>query len=349
MSGVGRVDGRGAVTGTQPGRTRGPRKAAGRWITAARSALRRPVDASDDRTPRYADVPTAPTGYQQTASRLHAFNRYEIKYLIDELHVPRLRDELAAHLDLDPHASQGGYPVTSLYYDTPDLLFYWEKIEGLRFRRKLRMRLYGAPSSCTGDTPVQVEIKQRVNRVTQKRRIALPYATALRWLHDREDIDCDPAERPFVHEVSTLVGNLDLRPVVTTGYQREAFIGRDADLGLRVTIDHQVHGRDRDFGFAAAAPNRFTIPPKLAIVEVKANQRIPYWTTDLLARLNLSVVRISKYCQSVQAFDLAPRSITGAPELVFPDDTDRTAPADLLEKPWRDSAADNPNSSGVHA
>lgn len=40
-------------------------------------------DAVDDA--RYEDVPTQPVGYQQTASRLHSFNRYEIKYLLDEL------------------------------------------------------------------------------------------------------------------------------------------------------------------------------------------------------------------------------------------------------------------------
>lgn len=265
---------------------------------------------------RHEDVPTLPTGYHQTASRLHAFNRYEIKYLLDEMKIPALREALAARMGSDPFSPQGGYPVTSLYYDTADLRFYWEKIEGLRFRRKLRMRLYGAPAECTDDTDVQIEIKQRVNRVTQKRRIALPYGTARQWLDHRGDITCKPHQRAFVHEVTTLVGNLDLRPIVTTGYLREAFVGRDADLGLRVTIDHKVHGRDRDFHFASGAPNRFIIPPKLAIVEIKANERVPYWVTDLAARNEMSVVRVSKYCQSVQAFELAPRSTIGAPELV---------------------------------
>jgi hypothetical protein len=263
----------------------------------------------------HEDVPTRPTGYQQTASRLHAFNRYEIKYLLDEMEIPALREALAARMVTDPFSPHGGYPVTSLYYDTADLRFYWEKIEGLRFRRKLRMRLYGSPAECTDETPVQIEIKQRVNRVTQKRRIPLPYGTARRWLDAREDIACEPHQRAFVHEVTTLIGNLDLRPIVTTGYLREAFVGRDADLGLRVTVDHKVHGRDRDFDFASGAENRFIIPPKLAIVEIKANERVPYWVTDLAARSEMSVVRVSKYCQSVQAFGLAPRSAVGAPEL----------------------------------
>lgn len=270
------------------------------------------------------DAPTQPTGYAETASRLHAFNRYEIKYLIDELKVARLREELEARMEADPYSPLGGYPVTSVYYDTPDLRFYWEKIEGLRFRRKLRMRLYGQPASCAEDTPVHVEIKQRVNRVTQKRRLSLPYQQARRWLDEREELDLDVSgtSRGFVNEVTSLVGNLDLRPIVTTGYQREAFIGREADLGLRVTIDHRVHGRDRDFHFASSAENRFLIPPKLAIVELKANERVPYWATDLTARLDMSVVRISKYCQSVEAFSLAPSSRYGAAENVLAPSTD---------------------------
>lgn len=272
--------------------------------------------------PRHShdDVTTEPTGYQQTASRLHSFNRYEIKYLLDEFRVAELRSELEARMASDPFSPRGGYPVTSLYYDTADLRFYWEKIEGLRFRRKLRMRLYGRPADCTDQTPVQVEIKQRVNRVTQKRRIELPYGEALQWLDAREVLECHRSQKGFVDEVTTLVGNLDLRPIVTTGYLREAFVGRDADMGLRVTIDHQVHGRDRDFHFASGATNRFIIPPKLAVVEIKANERVPYWVTDLAALIDMSVVRVSKYCQSVQAFGMAPRSRDGAPELV-------TAPA----------------------
>lgn len=276
------------------------------------------------------DVPTEPAGYQQTASKLHAFNRYEIKYFVDEFKVPELRRELAARMDTDPYSPHGGYPVTSLYYDTPDLRFYWEKIEGLKFRRKVRLRLYGNPAECTDETAVQVEIKQRVNRVTQKRRTAMPYGLAQRWLNGREEIDCDDSQRPFVNEVSALIGNLDLRPMVTTGYLREAFVGRDADLGLRVTIDHKVHGRDRDFHFASGAENRFIIPPKLAIVELKANERVPYWATDLTARLDMSVIRVSKYCQSVEAFGLAPRSRLGAPELMLPDGFDARVPDDLL-------------------
>ena len=242
-------------------------------------------------------------------SRLHAFNRYEIKYLVPVDELPDLRDEFAARMDSDVHGGTSGYGVWSVYYDTTDLRFYWEKIEGLRFRRKLRVRHYGDRSQITDDTTVFVEIKQRVNRVTQKRRVALPYRLARELCDSRVMVDHDPGERAFLEEVLELISGLELRPVAMTGYHRDAFLGRDADVGLRVTVDYRIRGRDREFDLGAEAENRLIVPAKLAVLEVKANERIPYWLTDLTARNNLSVVRMSKYCQSVEAFGRAPRSI----------------------------------------
>lgn len=236
------------------------------------------------------------------------FNRYEIKYLVAESDVPRIREELAARMQTDSFGAEGAYGVYSVYYDTRDLRFYWEKIEGLRFRRKLRIRHYGETGCATDGSPVFVEIKQRVNRVTQKRRIRLRLCEARRLCSGDTTIEHSAEQESFVREIGRLVSALDLQPVATTGYRREAFVGEGADLGLRVTIDHRVVGRDRDFHPAAPSENRFVIPRGTSVVEVKANERVPYWITDLTARMNLSVVRMSKYCQSVEVFGRAPRS-----------------------------------------
>ncbi|MFE6976098.1 polyphosphate polymerase domain-containing protein [Streptomyces sp. NPDC057682] len=263
------------------------------------------------------------------ASRLHAFNRFELKYLVPVEQATELRDELAERMDRDLHSPVGGYGVWSLYYDSPQLRFYWEKIEGLKFRRKLRIRHYGEPVGVTDDSPVCVEIKQRVNRVTQKRRITLPYGTARRLCDARELIEHAPNERAFVHEVLDLVVRLNLRPTAITGYQREALVGRAADTGLRVTFDRRIRGRDRDFHFGGPDPeNRFTIPPHLSVMEIKVNERTPTWITDLAARRNLSLIRVSKYVQSIEAFGLAPRSVFHLDEVAFPPPSPTPSPLD---------------------
>ncbi|MFJ4621156.1 polyphosphate polymerase domain-containing protein [Streptomyces sp. NPDC088812] len=280
------------------------------WLTGRR---RHRPDDGDTAAPTATAASTDPTPHDEplrVASRLHAFNRYELKYLVPVDQAARIRDELGERMDQDLHSPVGGYGVWSLYYDTPQLRFYWEKIEGLKFRRKLRIRHYGDLDGVTDDSPVCVEIKQRVNRVTQKRRITLPYAVARQLCDGREEIAHSAKEKAFVHEVLELVVRLNLQPTAITGYQREALVGRDQDTGLRVTFDRRIRGRDRDFHFGTERPeNRFLIPPHMSVMEIKVNERAPYWITDLAARRNLNLIRVSKYVQSIEAFGLAPRSV----------------------------------------
>lgn len=247
-------------------------------------------------------------------SALHAFNRFELKYLVPSSQMTAVRAELTSRMQRDENAGPSGYSLWSLYYDTAALRFYYEKIDGLRFRRKLRLRRYGEVG--TGpfdDTPVSAEIKQRVNRVTQKRRVMLPYNLARRLFDGRQRIQHPGAGQRFVDEVLDMIVRLDLRPTVMTGYRREPYVGVDADLGLRVTLDHRVRGRDRDLDLRSEAESRYIINPDYAVLEIKVNERAPYWVTDMAARLGLQVQRISKYCQSIEAHGKAPRSVFHAP------------------------------------
>ncbi|MCA9877195.1 MAG: polyphosphate polymerase domain-containing protein [Thermomicrobiales bacterium] len=255
--------------------------------------------------------PPPENGSPSTADVLAAirrFNRFELKYVADRRLVEAFRQELPDKLARDPHGVDGFYPIWSTYYDTPDLRFYWEKIDGEKFRRKLRIRHYGTPDELTGETPVFVEIKQRVNRVTQKRRVRLPYEAALRLCAGHPPEDCDPQDAAVMDEIEVMVRQNMLRPTTVVGYVREAFFGRDEDSGLRVTIDSRIRGRDRDLDLRWQGENRYIIPPHLSVVEMKVNERVPYWLTELIARHNISLIRVSKYCQSIERFGLAPRS-----------------------------------------
>jgi SPX domain protein involved in polyphosphate accumulation len=241
---------------------------------------------------------------------IRRFNRFELKYIADRKLVEAFRQELPEKLERDPHGVDGFYPIWSTYYDSPDLRFYWEKIDGEKFRRKLRIRHYGTPGDLAGDTPVFVEIKQRVNRVTQKRRVRLPYEEALQLCAGNPPETADPQDAAVIDEIETMVRQNMLRPTTVVGYVREAFFGRDEDSGLRVTIDSRIRGRDRDLDLRwdGEGENRYIIPPHLSVVEMKVNERVPYWLTELIARHNISLIRVSKYCQSIERFGLAPRS-----------------------------------------
>lgn len=249
-----------------------------------------------------------PSRNQAAHNAVRSFNRFELKYLLTSAQANAFRDDLAQHVDLDPHAGPtGSYPLASLYYDTEDHRFYWEKLEGIKFRRKLRIRSYDPfpePS-----TMVFAEIKQRVNRVTQKRRIVASLADALALCGSGVIPEHDPRDTATYDEIAAMTLYYDLRPTVITLYEREAFVGRESDPGLRVTFDKDIRYRAADLDLTSPGPGRPAINPSWQVMEVKVNERIPYWLTELVARHNCELIRISKYCQSLEAAELTPRSI----------------------------------------
>ena len=233
---------------------------------------------------------------------IRTFNRFELKYIVPVREIARLREEISAYMERDPHGNADGrYMLTSLYYDTPARDCFWAKLDGLRFRRKLRIRHYEQRAALTADADVFVEIKQRVDRVTQKRRALLRYGEAVDLCEERMIPECDAQDEAVVHEVFGLVVRHDLRPACITTYQREAWIGGDYDPGLRLTIDSDLRYRTHDLWLDSKHPGRFMLPPQLTVLEIKANDRVPYWLTHLIARNNLQLTRTSKYCASLEA------------------------------------------------
>jgi SPX domain protein involved in polyphosphate accumulation len=234
------------------------------------------------------------------------FNRFELKYLVPLQEAERFRQALHAHLVPDDHGDElGRYSLTSLYYDGPDLRFYREKVEGLKFRRKLRIRHYESPEPLSAGTPVFVEIKQRMNRVTQKRRVLLPYREALLLCNGRQMPAAgswagSPSDRAVVDEILGMLWQYNLRPASIVRYARKALIGTDYDVGLRVTFDTDLGYRASHLALHEDESGQSLFPPDWAVVEIKVNERIPYWLTELVAAHNLNLVRVSKYCRSIE-------------------------------------------------
>lgn len=238
---------------------------------------------------------------------IRKFNRFELKYLITLKQAEQFKAALRAYLVPDEHGNNNGkYGLTSLYYDSPDLRCYWEKEFGLRFRRKLRIRRYETDEPMTEETPVFLEIKQRVDRVTQKRRVVLSYGDAIHLCNDRQLPEITDEDRNTLEEMYVFLWQYNLRPVSIVRYDRQALIGTKYDVGLRVTFDtnlsfqsHRLHIHEESSGLPMLSPNQ-------VVMEIKVNERIPTWLTGLIADHNLKMVRVSKYCRSIEAAQKMP-------------------------------------------
>jgi hypothetical protein len=180
----------------------------------------------------------ATTMTDNCVSTVHTFNRFELKYLLTLQQAERFKSALQAYVLPDEHGcSDGRYTLSSLYYDSPDLRCYWENEAGLKVRRKLRIRRYETGELFADESPVSLEIKQRYDRVTHKRRTILPYGDALRLCNDRALPAHDLGDDALLDEVYVFLWQYNLRPVSIVRYDRQAFIGTEYDAGLRVTFD----------------------------------------------------------------------------------------------------------------
>ncbi len=244
--------------------------------------------------------------------RITTPQRYELKYIIRREQQQEILADLLPYVVPDGHGDElGSYTITSLYYDTADFKAYWDKIEGHRFRRKVRLRVYGA-GPVTPETACFVEIKQRLNNMVQKKRTLLPYAQAT----DMDTYDAldnehginptgtteDPAKQAVLQEVQYLYQQLHLQPACIVRYNRIAFNGRDANPDLRITFDTELRSRVHDLSLLSTgfADNSYFLPPLWAIMEIKVNRTAPYWLAQVLRAHGVTAHRFSKYCTGLE-------------------------------------------------
>lgn len=247
---------------------------------------------------------------------IRRFNRYELKYIVRLDEVDRITADLESLTAPDPHGGAAGYRLVSLYYDSPGLDFFWAKVEGIKFRRKLRLRIYPEPAIETTAAGM-VEIKQRVNRTVQKRRIKLGLEAAEQLCRGiLPEGDLDPLDRQVASEVQYMVHAMHLSPTCITAYRRQAFQGGLYDAGLRVTFDTDVRYRVHALVVNQDAQNHLVLPPDWCIMEVKVNEAVPDWMTSLLARHGCQLTRVSKYCAGIakgRGLDVMPLVIGSGP------------------------------------
>jgi hypothetical protein len=182
--------------------------------------------------------------------RIKHFNRYELKYVLNTDQYKQVVKGLANYVVPDAYGdSVGRYLVTSLYYDTLDYKSYWDKIDGQRFRRKVRIRVYG-DQVVMPHTPCFAEIKQRINRTLQKKRTN----------------------------------------------------GAEYDPGLRITFDTNLKCRTHELTLESQSyvENQYFVPPQWCVMEIKVNDRVPYWLTEVVNKYRCTLRRISKYCRALE-------------------------------------------------
>jgi hypothetical protein len=226
--------------------------------------------------------------------------RLEYKYLVPNRLVDEIRSDLQPYMDLDEFAGKRGeYTVRSVYYDTPRLDCYHEKLDGTGLRRKYRIRGYNRPDE---NSIVFLEIKRKHANFILKSRAPLRHDELDEFLASRDLARYSEGSPKSVRDQRDAESFLyyylrhGLRPTVLVVYDREAFHGK-FDPSLRLTFDKNL--RAATFPSLDMLYDEDCLEYAMArhfIFEVKFFRgALPAWVPALVKRYALPRMALSKY------------------------------------------------------
>jgi SPX domain protein involved in polyphosphate accumulation len=235
------------------------------------------------------------------------YPKLEYKYLLPVDRIDALRRGLLQQMQPDRYARlspERQYTVRSIYFDTPRFSAYREKVEGVRIRRKYRIRAYN--DSADGARAF-LEIKEKSGNYLTKYRCGMQVDAIPALIRDRdfaEHIEQQIGDGIHPANAGKFFRDYDrraLRPVVLIVYEREAYtvngfgdlrVTIDKNLRAARTVSHEELYRDHDLR---------PVMNHHCILEVKFTRGVPAWLSAQLERHSLRRLALSKYTLSLDA------------------------------------------------
>ena len=226
---------------------------------------------------------------------LFVSDRREIKYLVGAAEADEFKSRVTDLFVRDAHDDGNGYLSHSVYFDSPELTFFRQKINEIPTQSKPRLRTY-RPSLDMPPSAIFLEFKHRDSDIIAKERTAMTVDQAERLL--RGD-PIAPADNAIIEKFAALRKCMSLMNCVSILYHRTAFASANQQ-GLRITFDRRLQ-----------YSNSFDLSPPLAtlkpiesadraVIELKFTGNLPARITNTAAELGLQPSTYSKYANGVQ-------------------------------------------------
>ena len=221
--------------------------------------------------------------------------RHEFKYLISAADARLLKLRLKHIMEPDPHAGANGrYTIRSLYFDDLNHSAFYEKVDGIDFRSKYRVRVY----NYTLNT-IKLEKKEKLGNLTRKTAQTISHqdAKALQSL-------CIPeasGRGNLLEELAVKIRSQGIRPMVLVDYDRTPFICRDGNT--RITLDENLRTKPFCADLTASPAAMIPVLEKgQVILEVKYDDFLPGYLADVLRDIPKVNIAISKFalCMNLQ-------------------------------------------------
>lgn len=222
----------------------------------------------------------------KTAEAVRTVARTEKKYSISFTEGQMLSRRLARVMQRDGNGTSDGYLVRSLYFDSIYDNDYFDKVNGLECRKKLRLRIYAPEQDWA-----KLELKQKQGAAQVKRSLTVSRETACQLIAGRHSVLLNLRDS-FAMELYSMMELGLYRPRCIVEYHRVAFTERTNDI--RITIDAQMKAGRQWEAFWACEPGLHPIlcAPTL---EVKYNGFLLDYCKGLLGTAVMPELSSSKY------------------------------------------------------
>ena len=222
--------------------------------------------------------------------------RHELKFKISNSAAEILKQKLSLILGKDKNAyyEDGSYLIKSLYFDDRDSSSYYEKMDGVLYRKKYRIRMYNDV-----DTFIRLEKKMKHNNFTAKEQMLISKDIYSKILNGK----IDEIENPdgLLLEFITNYKNKGLVPSVIVEYHRTAFTYPISDV--RITFDSNIQSSLYNYDlFNTSYPRYIVDEPGKQVLEVKFNEILPLHIANILNDIPACREAVSKFaiCRSIK-------------------------------------------------
>jgi len=234
------------------------------------------------------------------------FCRYELKYLINRAEYKDILRSFKKYMNYDKYSDlrmDKTYDVTSTYYEGTSKYCYYEKVDGIEYRKKFRLRDYYEKTKGKDlKRTVYFEIKRKHNNIIIKDRFPVEYALWQQFI-ENDDFTMDifnNESKKILEEFLVHKWTRVLKPLVKIHYKRTALTSEYHE-NLRVTFDKEVECIKIDHNDQFSDEDVYEpIDFNLYVMEIKFTGMLPHYIHDVLQRHELTRDSVSKYCLGLE-------------------------------------------------
>ena len=216
--------------------------------------------------------------------------RHELKYYLSYLDYQLLSTRLRAAMPADSHVDETGeYFIRSLYFDDPLDSSLHEKLDGVDYRDKYRVRIYNLKS----DT-IKLERKRKESGYIFKESLDIDLDEYYMLVSGDASFLLERDSR-FARSLYAAFTTMHLMPKVIVDYWREPYTFPYEDV--RITFDKHIKTAYRNVDiFDPDVPTYPALERDDTVLEVKFNNALPSYVRELIQTRAPLRSAVSKYC-----------------------------------------------------